>query len=361
MKRYSFIVLVAAVLLSQCPSVSAKDLVVADFKSRNFTNNLGVGFGAWDRDPTDETQSCSVSIIKDKKHKRDSVLEVVYDVDSPNPAYNGIWVKLNNIDMGASDFLVLWVKGDTATFKVEIKSEKETGYYYLNGITQDWQEFLVPLSDIRNISDFSNLKEMTVVFDDIHATNKVGKIYLDDISFRVKGSKKEAAVETEKASAISLKGVNLSGSNLSGVILTGADMSHTNLQKVNLYSAVLDSVNLSKSSLSESDLTGATLMKSNLCESRVDKAVLRKVNLSEAVLDNADLKMSDLTRADLTKASLKNADLRLTDLRRANLKGVDFTGAKVGGANFYKAEGLTEKTKKYLEENGAINIYEENL
>lgn len=357
MKCFKLLMLFSFIFLTESAYSYGKDIVVADFKSCNFTNNLGVAFGAWDRDPADDSQSCSVNIIEEYSVEREAVLEVDYDVDSPNPAYNGIWMKLNKIDFSSSDFLVLWVKGDTSTFKIEIKNKKETGYYYLNNISSAWKEFVIPLSDFRNISDFSDLQELTIVFDDIHASQKEGKIYIDDISFRIKSDEKEESVSKSKVShGVSLKGVDLAGINLSGVNLAAVDLSHTNMQRVNLYSAVLNDANLSKASLSESDLTGASLQRANMSEIRLDKAVLRKVNLSGANLNNSDLKMSDFTRADLKGASLKNADLRLADLRRADLTGVDFTGAKVGGANLYKSVGLDKATRKYMELNGAINI-----
>ena len=62
-----------------------------------------------------------------------------YDVDSPNPAYNGFWMKLGNLDASAYNTLNFYIRGiaDTAftkRVKIELKDStlKPSPFIYCN-------------------------------------------------------------------------------------------------------------------------------------------------------------------------------------------------------------------------------------
>jgi hypothetical protein len=115
-------------------------------------------------------------------------MKLDYDVDSPNPAYNGFWMKLNNADLTKYKKLTFWARGDVAkgytkVAKLELKNGRgEAGKYYVSDIGDTWKEITVPLLKIAGITDFSNMTEIVLVFEDRVATKKEGSIYLDDIA-----------------------------------------------------------------------------------------------------------------------------------------------------------------------------------
>ena len=77
-------------------AASANELVIADFDTGDKPNNIGGDFGGWDKDPNDESQGCQMSFDTDDSQGDSSgySIRLDYDVDSPNPAYNGFWMKL---------------------------------------------------------------------------------------------------------------------------------------------------------------------------------------------------------------------------------------------------------------------------
>ena len=171
-------------------SRSNNDLVIADFDTGDKPNNLGGDFGSWDKDPNDETQGCHMSFESDdaKGDKTGYSLRFDYDVDSPNPAYNGFWMKLNNLDATPYNTLNFYMKGDAAkgfTKKVKIELKDTTGSspYILNGVTDQWQKFSIPFEKFRKLTNWKQMTEFVVVFDDINSSPKAGSIYLDDVSF----------------------------------------------------------------------------------------------------------------------------------------------------------------------------------
>ena len=161
--------------------------MVDDFNS----GDLGPGGGVWAKDPNDNTQGCTITYNREiKRGDTGFSLQLDYDVDSPNPALDGIWLKLQNLDLTQYAKLSLWIKGDgTAGFsksiKLELKNPKgEAGKYTLSGITKGWKRFLIPLKDFTDIKDLSSMTEFVIRFDDqVNADRKTGRIYVDDISF----------------------------------------------------------------------------------------------------------------------------------------------------------------------------------
>ena len=179
--------LIGVLLASAALQGNAFAVLVADFNSGKKPNNIEGDFGAWNKDPNDKTQGCQNSFYNDPD-KGDICLKLKYDVDSPNPAYSGFWMGLMDQDMSKLSELVISIKGDanagyTDQVKLELKNGKEAGRYLLTGITEEWQEFSVPLKEFAGITDWSAMKEFVIVFDDVNSTVKEGAVYVDDISF----------------------------------------------------------------------------------------------------------------------------------------------------------------------------------
>lgn len=165
-------------------------LVVADFDTGDKPNNIGGDFGSWDKDPNDETQGSKMSFETDDALGNGSgySIRLDYDVESPNPAYNGFWMKLNNFDATPYNTVVFDLKGDakagfTKRVKIEVKDAAGNSPYIVSGVTDQWQEFSIPFEKFKKIKDWSKLTEFVVVFDDINSNPKKGSILLDHVRF----------------------------------------------------------------------------------------------------------------------------------------------------------------------------------
>ena len=188
-------IIVAMIGFASLPiSIAAEDasneLLVADFDTGEKPNNIGGDFGAWNKDPTDFSQGCNESFESAGRHgEKGFSIKLDYSLDSKNPAYNGFWMFLQNLDATKHDNLAVWVKGDgktgyTTVFKVELKNAgKQIGRYYVTNVRDEWQDIVIPLRDFKGITDVSNLTEFVIVFEDRIASNKKGVIYIDDIRF----------------------------------------------------------------------------------------------------------------------------------------------------------------------------------
>jgi len=161
--------------------------LLATFDERMNETSLG-SFGAWDKNPDDFTQNCFDSFSPlVKRGPSGYSLRIDYDVDSPNPAFNGVWFKLGGINLNEYKYLILWARGDekrgfTRHFKLELKNASgEKGVYYITDIDKSWKEYKVPFDKFMGISSFNNMQELIFVFEDWRVTSKEGTIYIDDM------------------------------------------------------------------------------------------------------------------------------------------------------------------------------------
>lgn len=195
-KIFSVVVLVAvasyfAFQLGWFDSLIGKgELMIADFDTGDKPNNLGGDFGTWDKDPADETQKVEMLFEKEDAAGKDGYcVKLVYDVRSPRPAYNGMWMKLGGIDAKDYKTLNIFIRGDkkndfTDRLKVELKDRTgKPSRYIIRDITGEWKKFSIPLEKFRHVNDWSDLREFVVVFDDLNSRPKEGAVYIDNISF----------------------------------------------------------------------------------------------------------------------------------------------------------------------------------
>ena len=198
-------------------------LMVSDFESGSFKNDLGGDSGAWETDPEDDSASCEAEISsKDAAEHSKHAMKLVYDVDSETeiPAQNGYWTKLRNLDARHFDHLEFYVKGDaqagfTTLFRVEIKKfkdekrvEKIKGSFIVQNVTSEWQKVSIPLNKMTGILDFTDpavwkdpsvgridLDELVFIFEGRRVDKKTGVIYLDNIAFVRTGDPGPTAVD----------------------------------------------------------------------------------------------------------------------------------------------------------------------
>lgn len=179
-------------LFSLCISLKAQsnNLIIADFSKSE--TNLGEQFGTWDKDAADSTQSCKMSFAKDDALDVEDgkSLQLDYDVDSPNPAYNGFWLKISNAKSADFDTLSFYVKGDTnkgftSKIKIEIKDKKGgKSEFLVEKITDKWQKISLTLDKHSFAPNQPKpFAEFVIIFDDINSRPKTGRIFVDQIEF----------------------------------------------------------------------------------------------------------------------------------------------------------------------------------
>ena len=111
MKKLVYVIaLCGGLILNAAGNLSAAVLLVDDFDDCSKPNYMGGNFGAWDKNPEDTTQSCTDAFDGDVKYgTKGYSIKLDYDVDSPEPAYNGFWLALNGADLRQYNAIVFYI------------------------------------------------------------------------------------------------------------------------------------------------------------------------------------------------------------------------------------------------------------
>jgi len=181
--------LVSAAFVSFFVSAAARagTIGIDDFDAGKPQNLLGGAYGAWGKDPNDASQWCRMSFDRTEKiGEKGASLKLEYSVASQQEAYNGLWMKLNGLDLRAMKYLVFSVKGDalrgfTKCITVELKTKDKTARVNVTGISDRWKKVIIPLEKFSDIRDRSRVSEMTIVFTDVLSSAKKGCIYIDNL------------------------------------------------------------------------------------------------------------------------------------------------------------------------------------
>ncbi len=202
-KKYFILFLVMGFVLVINSACFAEKLMIADFNRGEKPNLISGDFGAWNKTEWDRSQFCNETFTADPDivyGSKGCSLQLDYDVDpkeggglcwtdtdTKKAAYNGLWMRLEKIDLNKYDEFVFYVKGDadfgyTNKFKVEITSMAgDMARFYVTDVCDSWQKVVLPLYKIKNDGDFSQAYEFKIVFEDTVATKKEGRIYIDEI------------------------------------------------------------------------------------------------------------------------------------------------------------------------------------
>jgi hypothetical protein len=185
------------------PAINPDRIMIDDFEDGDLVNRLSGSCGAWNLDANEEHTSCYPEVVKMlAPEMSERVLKLTYDVDSPERAKNGYWMKLQNLDARGYTHLEFFVKGDpemkfTSTFMVELKKfkdndriEKLVGAFTVKNVTPTWQRISIPLAKFSAIDAYqgelpgwSGADEFVIILDSQQVGVREGVLYFDNIQF----------------------------------------------------------------------------------------------------------------------------------------------------------------------------------
>ena len=183
------------VVLSAAAFAGANELIIDDFSQGKTVNSIGGNTGCWSINPNDTNQYCKSSFDTDNRlGEKGYALKLEYSVETPftyvkefpYTGMNGYFTEVLGKGVSNMKFLVLWLKGDNKTgftriISVDLKNPNQTGTFAVEGVTDEWQKFAVPLWQF-GLNDLTNITEVTLNFNE-KVTKKSGIIYVGGISF----------------------------------------------------------------------------------------------------------------------------------------------------------------------------------
>ena len=115
-------------------------------------------------------------------------IRVKYNVGYPYPQVTGFSIPIPKINASKYHTFNFQVKGTELgcpeVVRVVIKNQKkEISYYFIQGVNLKWQKFSIPLEAFDEITDWTNLTNVTFVFEEWNIKRKKGTVLIDDIHF----------------------------------------------------------------------------------------------------------------------------------------------------------------------------------
>jgi preprotein translocase subunit SecF len=111
-------------------------------------------------------------------------VKINFNLDSAKKqAYS---IGLNKLDLNKFKALSFSVKKANYRNNISLRVEfanafKEKSEVYVKGVPDKWQEYKIGLSDFKNISDWSDMLDLSFVIEEWNTAEKGGVIYIDNI------------------------------------------------------------------------------------------------------------------------------------------------------------------------------------
>jgi hypothetical protein len=168
---------------SQPPQPPSASLIAADFDSCAGTNN---SMGAAYNPPDDNLMQTYV-----QEPGRGCVARLEYHITN----WSAFWMKLQGVDLSPYSRLTFDVRADQphipGAMKIELKraGNGEVSIKYVSGITADWQNMSVNLSEFgptgytAELSSLTGMEELVFTFEASRSGTQ-GVVYLDNVTFR---------------------------------------------------------------------------------------------------------------------------------------------------------------------------------
>ncbi len=117
-----------------------------------------------------------------------SPIRIKYDVNEPYPQVSKFSIEIPRLNAARYDNLNFSIRGIEegfpGTVKVTLRNKKnETAHYFVSDVEFKWQKVSIPFSKFRGITDWTNLTDISFVFEAWNTDKKKGVVLIDDLCF----------------------------------------------------------------------------------------------------------------------------------------------------------------------------------
>ncbi len=169
-------------------------LLLDDFDLDGLTDReMACAVGAWVSDPGDPVTRASLSCDPMRRFGgKGCSLSLNYRIETIKSTAAGFWLRFRTAEADCMDlsgyryiaFVMRGVEGNpgfTSRVMLEMRNAVEVSSVLLSGITNEWKEFRVPLSQFAGIEDWMRMTEMLLIVEPNSATDPEGILLVDDV------------------------------------------------------------------------------------------------------------------------------------------------------------------------------------
>ena len=115
-------------------------------------------------------------------------IRVLYNLNEPYPSVKTFALSVPDVNLKKYNKLNFAIRGFSEGYpgvvKIVIKNKKnETAAYFVKDVKGQWQKFSIPFEQFKQITDWTNLSEISFVFESWNVDKKKGTVLIDDVCF----------------------------------------------------------------------------------------------------------------------------------------------------------------------------------
>ena len=121
-------------------------------------------------------------------------IRITYNLGEPYPPVKAFSVTIPQTDISRYANISFSVRagteGSPGIVKLVIKNRKnEVAAHYIRGIGRDWQDIQVPFRELKGITDWTNISDVSFVLESWNMDQKKGSLLIDNLCFANHNSK----------------------------------------------------------------------------------------------------------------------------------------------------------------------------
>ena len=115
-------------------------------------------------------------------------VRIEYNLKDPFPPVKTFAIDVPRIDASKYGNVQFSIRGKEegvpGVVRIVVKNQLgEESSYYIQGVGMDWQEFNIPLNEFKQITDWSNLVDISFVLESWNIDNQKGLVLIDNLCF----------------------------------------------------------------------------------------------------------------------------------------------------------------------------------
>ena len=117
-------------------------------------------------------------------------IKINYDFQDPFYDRNDFYLELPELDVSSFRVLKLSLKTQSqkgspvGALKVVLKNiREEIDFFYIKGLNAHWQNYKIPLSEFKDLTDLTKLTGISFVLEAWNTDSEQGTVFIDNVSF----------------------------------------------------------------------------------------------------------------------------------------------------------------------------------
>ena len=115
-------------------------------------------------------------------------VRIPYNLNAPYPQVKTFTLTIPKMDVSKYRSLQFSIRGldegAPGIVKITLRNQKqEVAVYYVQGVAKKWKDVAIPFEEFEEITDWSNVTDVSFVLEAWNTDNKKGVVLIDNVSF----------------------------------------------------------------------------------------------------------------------------------------------------------------------------------